>query len=261
MSADDSVLRPTFIIGGAPRSGTTLLCEVLDRHPDVRVARPFVPEPKVFVTPTTEGRAEYLRRYAALFADPGPETARGEKTSYYLENEEVPARILETLGSVRLLFIVREPVQRAYSNYLWSRQNGLETLPFVQAVEEEGHRGNPLGPDRAYARPFDYLTRGRYATFAERYHAAFGRDAVRFVLYEDLERRPAALLREIQAFIGVSPLLDEVASAGRVNATPDGGRSLDPAVAADLRARMAPEVERFGRITGLDLTPWGYHEG
>jgi hypothetical protein len=257
MSAD-AHHRPTFIIGGAPRSGTTLLCHLLDQHPDVFVMKPYIPEPKVFVTPATAGRADYLRRYDEGFAGAPRVRALGEKTSYYLEHEDVPERIAETLGDVRLLFIVREPVQRAYSNYLWSRKNGLETLPFEDAVTVEGTRPNPLGPERAYARPFDYLTRGRYATFAERYYARFPRAAVRFVLYEDLERRPTGIMREIQEFIGVEPLAMDAQSLGRINAARDTGEPLDPAVAGRLRPRIADEVQRFAALTGLDVSPWRY---
>lgn len=249
---------PTFIIGGAPRSGTTLLCHLLDRHPDVFLMKPYIPEPKVLVAPTSEGRMEYLRRYADGLADAPDRRALGEKTSYYLEHEDVPERIAQTLDHVRLLFIVREPVQRAYSNYLWSRKNGLETLSFEEAVTLEGTRPNPLGPERAYARPFDYLIRGRYATFAERYFSRFPRESVRFVLYEDLERRPIEIMREVQEFIGVEPIAMDAQSLGRINAARDTGEPLDPDVEARLRPRIADEVHRFARLTDLDVSPWRY---
>jgi hypothetical protein len=251
-------LLPTFIIGGAPRSGTTLLCHLLERHPDIFIMQPYIPEPKVLVTPNPDGREEYLRRYADGLAGAGAQRARGEKTSYYLENEQVPGRIGELFGSVRLLFIVREPVQRAYSNYLWSRQNGIETMTFAEAVELEGARPNPLGAEREYARPFDYLTRGRYATFAERYYSRFGRDSVRFVLYEDLERRPEGIMHDVQTFIGVDPLPMDAQALGRINAVRGDGPNLDRALEATLRARIAPEVKRFGHLTGLDVSAWGY---
>jgi LPS sulfotransferase NodH len=249
---------PTFIIGGAPRSGTTLLCHLLERHPDVFIMRPYIPEPKVLVTPNPDGREEYLRRYAAGLADAGNQRAIGEKTSYYLENEHVPGRISEVFDSVRLLFIVREPVQRAYSNYLWSRQNGIETLSFAEAVAREGSRANPLGEAREYARPFDYLTRGRYATFAERYYTRFGRDDVKFVLYEDLERRPEGIMDEVQAFIGVERRPMDAQALGRINAVRPDGPALDHALEQSLREQMADEVGRFAAVTGLDVTPWGY---
>ncbi|MGH9349524.1 MAG: sulfotransferase family protein [Vicinamibacterales bacterium] len=254
----DRARRPTFIIGGAPRSGTTLLCHLLERHPDVYIIRPYIPEPKVFVVPAAGGGGEYLRRYAQAFAGAGSARALGEKTSYYLENDEAAGRIAATLGQVRMLFIVREPVQRAYSNYLWSLKNGIETLSFDEALRLEGARPNPLGEARAYARPFDYLIRGDYATFAERYFARFGRACVKFVLYEDLERRPTGIMQEIQTFIGVDPLPMDAQSLGRINAARETGAPLNGALEASLRERMAPLVHRFAGVSGLDVSPWGY---
>ena len=137
--------RPTFIIGGAPRAGTNFLCHALDRHPDVYVAKPYMPEPKVFMG-AEQPRPEYARRYAALFAAAGARTALGEKTSYYLENEAACTLIRRHLPDVHMLFVVREPVARAYSNYLWTKKNGLESLAFEEAVRLEGRRPSPLPP-------------------------------------------------------------------------------------------------------------------
>jgi len=252
-------LRPTFIIGGAPRSGTTLLCHLLERHPDVYIIQPYIPEPKILVRDPPGSPEECLRRYAEALAGAQAQRALGEKTSYYLEQEHAPGAIADTLGGdVRMLFIVREPVRRAYSNYLWSRKNGLETLPFDEAVRLEGMRPNPLGAARAYARPFDYLTRGDYATFAERYFRRFGPDRVKFVLYEDLELRPTGIMEEVQRFIGVPPIPMDAQSLGRINPARGVDGPLDPGIERRLRARMAPAVHRFAAVSGLDLTAWGY---
>src|ERR1700733_14501175 len=106
---------PTFIIGGAPRSGTTYLTEALDRHPEVSMARPFVPEPKVFMG-ARQPLEVYHDRYRTLFAGMPPAPARGAENRYYLECAEACELIHAVVPNVRLLFIVREPVGRAYSN-------------------------------------------------------------------------------------------------------------------------------------------------
>jgi LPS sulfotransferase NodH len=249
---------PTFIIGGAPRCGTTLLCHLLDQHPDVFMMKPYVPEPKVLVMPISGGPTEYHQRYDAGLAGANGQRARGEKTSCYLEHEDVPARIADILGSVRLLFVAREPVQRAYSNYLRTRQNGFETLTFEEAIEREGAREDPFGPGREYVRPFDYLYRGRYATFAERYYAHVGRESVKFVLYEDLERRPRDVMTEIQEFVGVEPMPLDAQALGRINAARERPDAIEPALESRLRDRMRDEVRRFAAVTGLDVSVWGY---
>lgn len=247
---------PSFLIGGAPRSGTTFLCHALDRHPEIYLAKPYIPEPKVFIGPPASV-SEYRQRFAALFAVANGQRLLGEKCSYYLENAEACARIQATLPEVKLVFLVREPVARAYSNYLWSRKNGLESLSFEAAVDQEGSRADPL-PDRPYARPFAYLARGDYACFAERYYAALGHSRVAFFLYEDIQRRPEALLRSIQLFLDVEPLSAARLDAGIVNSAADQGPPLARAVATRLREQMRPAVRRFADITGLDTGVWGY---
>jgi hypothetical protein len=249
--------RPTFIIGGAPRAGTNFLCHALDRHPDVFMAKPYMPEPKVFMGPE-QPWAEYARRYAALFADAGGRRARGEKTSYYLENETACALIARHLTDVRMLFVVREPVARAYSNYLWTKKNGLEDLAFEEAVRLEGRRRSPLPPERAYARPYDYLPRGRYDVFAERWYHALGRDRVSFVLYEDVVAKPEPQLAGIQEFIGVAPVALGADDLGVINSAREMGPPLDAGFERALRERMAPSVRRFAALTGLDVSVWGY---
>jgi len=251
------VTRPTFIIGGAPRAGTNFLCHALDRHPDVYMAKPYMPEPKVFMGPARPW-AEYARRYAALFAGAGGRRALGEKTSYYLENEAACTLIARHLPEVRMLFSVREPVARAYSNYLWTKKNGLEDLSFEEAVRLEGRRPSPLPPERAYARPYDYLPRGHYDAFAARWFEALGRARVRFVLYEDVVAKPEPQLAGIEEFIGVAPAALGADDLGVINSAKEMGPPLDPAFERALRERMAPSVRRFAALTGLDVTAWGY---
>jgi sulfotransferase family protein len=249
--------RPTFIIGGAPRSGTNFLCHALDRHPAVYMAKPYMPEPKVFMGPEQPWPV-YAARYSELFATAGGRPVLGEKTSYYLENEAACRLIQRYLPEVRMLFVVREPVARAYSNYLWTKKNGLETLTFDEAVRRQGQRPSPLPPGREYARPYDYLPRGLYDVFAERWFAALGRARVRFLLYEDLVSRPEAVLVGIQDFIGVRRAPLGADDLGVINSARDMGPPLDASLERALRERLTPSVRRFAALTGLNLAVWGY---
>jgi hypothetical protein len=249
--------RPSFIIGGAPRAGTNFLCHALDRHPDVYLAKPYMPEPKVFMGPEQPWPV-YAVHYATLFEPAGARLALGEKTTYYLENEACCTLIRRHLPAVRLVFVVREPVARAYSNYLWSKKNGLESLPFEDAVQLEGTRPSPLPPERDYARPYDYLLRGRYDVFAERWYDALGQDRVHFLLYEELVAAPEPVLARLQAFIGVPVKPLGAADLGVINSAAETGSPLDAALERALRDRLAPTVRRFTALTGLDTRRWGY---
>jgi hypothetical protein len=248
---------PTFIIGGAPRSGTTYLAEALNRHPEVVMAKPFIPEPKVFMGPR-QPLSVYHERYRKLFADAPEGAARGEKTSYYLECADARELIRHVVPNVRMLFIVREPVSRAYSNYLESRRNGLEKLTFEDAIALDGQRVSPLPPEKSYARPYDYLARGDYAALAEPYLRDFGKDRVRFVIYEDIQIRPRQLWKEIQSFLGLTELPFEKLDVGVVNSARELGAPICPIIEERLKRRMEPSVQRFGNLTGLDLESWGY---
>jgi hypothetical protein len=221
------------------------------------MAKPYMPEPKVFMGPEQPWPV-YASRFAALFAEAGGRSALGEKTTYYLENDAARRLIQRHLPEVRMLFVVREPVGRAYSNYLWTRKNGLETLPFDEALRQEGRRPSPLPPDRDYARPYDYLPRGRYDVFAEQWFAALGRARVRFLLYEDLVSKPEPVLAGIQDFIGVRRVALGAGDLGVINSAREMGPPLDPALERALRERLAPSVRRFAALTGLDLRAWGY---
>jgi hypothetical protein len=184
---------------------------------------------------------------------------RVEKTSYYFENVEARERLVRLLPEARFAFILREPVARAFSNWSRSRAQGLETLPFEVAVElEERSRPVPLPRDRAYARPFDYLTRGQYGTFAQAWMEAVSRSRLFFCLFEEAVAAPEAFAHQLQSFVGVELLPWERIATGRVNAGEDDFRALNPALIARLRRRFAPEVERLAQLTGLDVTVWGY---
>ena len=117
---------PEFIIGGAPRSGTTWLYTLLDRHPGVYMAKPAKPEPKFFLVDSLvrEGARLLLAHMVCRRRHAGRDA--GEKSTDYLESAPAADRIARDLPGVRLVFILREPVSRAYSNYLWTKMEQLD---------------------------------------------------------------------------------------------------------------------------------------
>jgi hypothetical protein len=249
---------PDVVIGGAPRAGTTYLCELLSKHPQIFVAQPFIPEPKVLMTPHEMGDVGILGRYDDWFATAPDESIRVEKTSYYLENAEARERFARLLPNTRIIFILRDPVRRAYSNWLWSTRNGLETLPFADAIAIENDRPSPLPPERSYARPFDYLARGNYGAHAEAWINAIGRDRIAFYLFEDAISEPQPFVANLQQFVGVKPLPWQDLTTGVINANDMRGPDLSDELIAELRSKFAPEMRRFAKLTGLSLSRWGY---
>lgn len=249
---------PDIVIGGAPRSGTTFLAASLAQHPRVFLARPMVPEPKVCLAAHPLGEEGYRARYRQLFSAAGKGAVRIEKTTNYLESEAARERLARLLPEARFLFILREPVARAVSNWKWSTQNGIESLPFAEAVALEGQRPNPLGPGREAARPFDYMLRGRYGSFARAWYDSVGPERVYFMLLETALLEPVRTARKLEQWIGLAPRSLPALTLPRINATEDDGFTLEKALATRLRAAIQPEVAAFQRLTGIDVTPWGY---
>jgi hypothetical protein len=246
---------PDFIIGGAPRSGTTWLYELLDRHPGVYMARPLKPEPKFFLVDQVYEKG--LKFYAdTWFAAAGPGSVAGEKSTDYLESAAAAERIARDLPRVKLVFILREPVERAYSNYLWSRMNGLETEDFATALRLEADREKDLPERLRFARPFSYFSRGLYADLLAPYLQRFSREQILILQFEDICVRPRALAERLHRFLGVPPRPEHADGMGVINPSEKNGLTLEDDVRRDLAARYVEPNRRLAAIVGSDLELW-----
>ncbi|WP_316229342.1 hypothetical protein [Bradyrhizobium sp. SZCCHNR1070] len=218
--------------------------------------KPFIPEPKVCLLDLGPDENAYLEHYATLLAAAPAGACCVEKTSNYWENDEARERLARILPETRFVFILREPVARAYSNWRWSTQNGLETLPFEQAFDRSD-RQSPLPPRQRHARPFDYLPRSEYGRLASKWISAVGKDRLRFYLFEHVTRDLGAWAADLFAYAGVRRLPTAIADIGVVNAAVDQS-PMDPGIERELRARLRVEVLRFAELTSTDIGCWGY---
>lgn len=222
---------PDFFVAGAPKAGTTALHAALARHPSLYMSA--VKEPKFFLTdgpPPTRGgpgdaqtyREHVWRRedYEALFDSAPPGTLRGESTPFYLYRRDAQDRIRALIPGAKLIVILRDPVERAHSNWthLWSA--GLDPVgDFVQACGEEERR-----IEAGWADFWHYTALGRYGEQLERLYSVFPREQVIVFRYRSLLENPAQVLDRICGFLGVEQgVLTEVP---RENVTAHPRRSL-----------------------------------
>ena len=249
---------PDFIIGGAPRSGTTWLTAALDRHPDIWVAKPLRPEPKFFLVDELydEGLASYSRRW---FTDAPTHGVSGEKSTNYLESAVAAERIARDLPAVKLLFLLREPADRALSNYRWSVMNGMEPEDFATALGLEDEREATLPPALRYARPHAYFSRGRYARLLRPWLDRFPRSQVLVRRFEDLVSDPGGTLAVIHEFLGVAERPDLAGQPEGVNPSTEGP-PVEPATLAALRRAYAPFNDELAALLGPTFLPWTYEE-
>ncbi len=202
---------PNFVIIGAAKSGTTSLYQYLSQHPQIYMSPrkhtrffAYETEDPPFrgpgpVDPPTPYAVADIESYHALFDGVTDETAVGEASHSYLYQAQAARRIKEYAPSIKLIAILRNPAERAFSHYRQLVRNGRERLAsFAGALEAEDARvRDNWWPDFHYARI------GLYHQQLRRYYELFGRDQIKVYLYEDLSRDPAGMLQDVFRFLEV----------------------------------------------------------
>jgi hypothetical protein len=198
---------PSFIIGGAAKSGTSTLHALLDRHPDIYIPDrelyffsidDYEQHPEFFVQASGEWivrdwdahREEYLAWYRSFFHDAPAGALIGEDSTSYLPSARAAGRIREVLPEVKLIFLLRDPASRTYSQYWHDLRVGRITDDFEGTLR--------------YA-PGTLLERSRYREQVARYLDVFPREQLKFLLFEDLIAEPERLVADVSAYLGVSP--------------------------------------------------------
>lgn len=248
---------PDFIIAGAPRCGTTWLYEILSAHPQIQMAVPRQPEPKFFLKDDLyeKGMDWYLSTYFS-----GKDRSVkifGEKTTNYLEGGiKVAERIREHLPKVRLVFVFRNPIDRAYSNYRWSKMNGFETLSFKEAVKTEEERVRNLSPELQRIQPYSYLSRSVYAGHLKAFMDCFPKDQLHFIKYEDMISGPQPVLNKLCKYIGVEPFKNTITDHNYPNQSQKEDIGISPELRSSLASYFEPFNKQLGQMIGENFDVW-----
>jgi hypothetical protein len=300
-----TLLPPTFLVIGAYKAGTTSVHHYLQQHPEVYVPsrkepnyfafgdvavpvgaqQTFSPAPHPAAASSVTRREDYLR----LFDGVRGERAVGEVSPEYLVNERACEAIAGELPDVRLVALLRNPVERAFSDWLMYRRDGVEPeADFGRALDQQEarrRRGEATGW---------YVETGFYGRQLARYFDAFPREQLDVHLFEDLFRDPDGTMAAIFTFVGVDPVPLRSVDQYNASGVPRGRllaavlrsrRWLGPPAKKVLPERLRPAVERFvqrgldrptlapehrarlvdtygedirllERLTGRDLSPW-----
>ncbi len=261
---------PGFLIIGAQRAGTTTLLASLRRHPDIVGPSPgedFVvlrKEVHFFDKRFHEG-IDWYRSFFPLAARRqlarrrGHDLVAGESTPYYLFHPEVPLRVALSIPNVKLIALLRNPADRAYSHYQHRRRAGREKLSFEDALEAEEKRlagsDELIDSNRRYRRHHfhrAYFRRGLYAEQLERWFEYFPRRQLLVVRAEDYFAQPAEIHAEILEFLGVRPWqFERIEHRNNASYPP-----IDPRVRAELEQRYAGPNARLAGLVGRDFG-WG----
>ena len=194
---------PNFLGVGAQKSGTSSLYRILVQHPEVSLSK--IKETHFFFK--EEFYAKGIEYYRGFFPNNEGKSAFGEIDPDYMFWDYVPERIRECLGeNIKLIFLLRNPVNRAYSQYLMNKRRGFETEPFEKAVllEEDRKKIGWLHKKR-----YSYIERGLYSVQIKRFLKIFPEGNLFFIVFETefLEKREETI-KELLRFLGVSPDVD-----------------------------------------------------
>jgi hypothetical protein len=179
---------PNFLIIGAAKSGTTSLYQYLRQHPEI-----FMSEVKETNWFAYEGQRDSrysvrtAQEYERLFDGVTVERAVGEASPQYMKSTVAADRIAARLPGVRLVAILRNPIDRAYSGYLHSLREAKER----RSVDEAMRPGSR------------YVDQGLYYLQLSRYFERFDRGRINVLLYDDLAADPSVVMRSLYEFLGV----------------------------------------------------------
>jgi hypothetical protein len=236
---------PDFFVAGAPKAGTTALHVALAQHPSLFMSA--VKEPKFFLfdgPPPVQGgpgdaktyREHVWRRseYEALFDEAPPGTLRGESTPFYLYSLDAQLRIRAQVPQAKLIIVLRDPVERAHSNWTHMWSAGLDPIDdFLEACAAEDRR-----TASGWAQFWHYKKLGLYGGQLEHLYSVFPREQVFLLRYHTMVQDTPGTLNKICAFLGVQTGLLSDMPRENVTAHPDRTR----------RHRSMAKVLRLGTL-------------
>ncbi|MDB9516635.1 sulfotransferase [Roseofilum reptotaenium CS-1145] len=203
---------PNFLLIGAAKSGTSSVYRYLYEHPEIYMSKNK--EPNFFAyegwqpdfcgpgdaeATTNVKTVPYLKEYQALFKNIKDEKSIGEASTFYLYIPEAAARIRHYIPEVKLIAILRHPVDRAYSFYSHLRRDGREPLKdFHQAFKEEEQRRK-----KHWSPVWRYQDFGFYGLQLQRYFERFDPKQIKVYLYEDLQKDAQNMIKDIFQFLEV----------------------------------------------------------
>ena len=240
MVGETGLALPHFLVIGAQKAGTTSLHEWLRVRPDVFL--PASKETHYFSLFTDQPLSWYAAHYAAAL----PHQLRGDITPYYAFHPMAAAWIAATLPAVRLVLLVRDPVERALSHYFHEVRRGKESLPIAEAFAAEAERLATVGEAlrvpgaRSLAHQcHSYTARSRYDEQIRHYQRFFSPEQLLVVRSEDMFAHTRATMQRILLHIGIADTPHALALP-QANAGTGEHTMVSPALRAQLRTTLEP---------------------
>jgi hypothetical protein len=239
--------RVAFIVAGVQKGGTTALFDYLGEERGLALSREK--EVHFFDDEAVDwARPDYGAYHAAF--PPSDERLRGEATPIYLYWPQSLERIAAYNPGMKLIVMLRDPVERAWSHWKMEYARGVETQPFAWCVREGRQRlfeAEPWGVHRE----FSYVERGFYGEQIERLFGLFPREQALVLKAEDLRADPGSVLARVRGFLGLPPGAAPAPRDVHVGREMDYGSQLTAEDVGRLRAVYARDAVRLADLTGI----------
>lgn len=255
---------PAFIICGGMRCGTTALFSCLAHHPELSASRKK--EVHYFDLEFHRGLNWYKRQFPTNQTMPkGKERLLFESSPYYMFEPRAPKRIKDAIPNIKLIFILRDPIKRAISQYQKNIRDGRELLPLADALAAEEHRldseEDKLLADNSYHsqlhQHFSYKARGQYSKLLHRYYQNFPSSQVLAINANSLFSKPAKVLHQICTFIGIqqwNPVDFPIVNQSQIKT------NLDSALRQKLEHEFEPYEQELEQLIGWRSADWTRRE-
>jgi hypothetical protein len=229
---------PDFVIIGAQKGGTSFLYHLLSLHPLVEPAANkelhFFDQPERF----NSGAGWYRRCFPQAGLKDGRRSITGEATPVYLFDPAVAKRMAVVVPQARLITLLRNPVDRAYSQYQMHVKRGAEPLTFEEAIEQQDS---------------SYLSRGIYVDQLLRWFEYFDKEQMLILKSEDFFGRPVETLKVVLDFLDLSDWQPDASELQRRRHAGTYSQKMDPAIRRRLEAYFEPHNQRLYEYLGVDF--------
>lgn len=239
-----------FLICGAQKGGTSALDVYLREHPDICMANKkevhYFDNDEYFST----GKPDYSM-YHAAFSPEKKHKILGESTPIYMYWKDSPKRIWEYNPNMKLIVLLRNPIERAYSHWNMERSLNADNLSFWDAIKNEKERCDMALTEQH--RVYSYIDRGLYLEQLRRLWAYFPKDRTLILKSEDLKENPDEILNCICEFLGVSQFKN--IKAKNVHARPYVSRISEKEIDY-LRSIYTPGIKQLEVELNWDCSNW-----
>lgn len=233
---------------GAQRSGSTFLYNILSQHPDIKMYEPIRPESKYFLNHKTVSKENLTE----IFSQISNKKYIGEKCTSYIEFPGISEKILNIFPDAKLMVILRNPIERAISNYQFSKDNCLENRKIEDVFIN--NTKPPALKKSVSVNPFNYIRRSRYYELIKPFKDKFG-DNIKVIILEQLLQENIEF-DIINFFLGIEDLEIKIDKKNKINNSSEKQYDNIEEVKKHIQIELSEDINKLKSFLNIDLNKY-----